>query len=519
MQELQDNTNLDDVGGQRDESLSRDLLARLHELEMDIGSCETREKLLYWQCVVASNDEAWDRYHEASRACRRLYDEPKTHNLVEEAERNVAQDDVNPLDLRRIEVLKRDLRINRIWEATESRERAHRWAEVVKDAFLLFNPSNPSSRPNSPHAPAKPKSAKGQWEEHALRLRSMVEYRNNAARRLYGSDYYSFMAELHDYNLDQLFDVVEATERVARALLTKHQPQSSEKLWQQWEDCDSQSVVDMVSTYFDSIGLRMHGVIKRSDLLPRPGKDEETVLLDVDRWGDVRIKSSILPTKSSIQTLLACLGRAAYRVNVRPHLPYLLRTVAHPAAEIAAERLFSSLIWDLEWLEEWMGFDQAAMMHDIKEKLRLDRIHTIVSRVLRDVGIAKFERGLYLEPEKSVKDLWNETIGATWPSEDGGNMHESVPEEALNELIDELVCFPLESQHSLLGEVLAWQLRAFIGEELGEGALITSPAAGYVLIDHWFCHGKTYRWDQLVERVFDGQLQPEAMVRGLKGAL
>ncbi|MCA1731856.1 MAG: peptidase M3A and M3B thimet/oligopeptidase F, partial [Actinobacteria bacterium] len=82
---------------------------------------------------------------------------------------------------------------------------------------------------------------------------------------------------------------------------------------------------------YDNLGLEVRGVLAKSDLYERVGKDQHAFCLRVGRSYpyDLRVLANIRPDSYWMNTMLHEFGHAVYDKYINPSLPYLLRTVAH----------------------------------------------------------------------------------------------------------------------------------------------------------------------------------------------
>ncbi len=95
---------------------------------------------------------------------------------------------------------------------------------------------------------------------------------------------------------------------------------------------DAVAQVDALATaraYFAALGHDVDAILARSDLEPRPGKDQHAFQITVVRGSDIRTLCNLEPTLRWLETLLHELGHAIYDDSVDKSLPWLLRTHSH----------------------------------------------------------------------------------------------------------------------------------------------------------------------------------------------
>jgi peptidyl-dipeptidase A len=82
------------------------------------------------------------------------------------------------------------------------------------------------------------------------------------------------------------------------------------------------------ATYSD-LDMDVGSILARSDLYPRPGKNQHAFCIHIDREGDVRTLNNLQPNHRWAETLLHELGHGVYDKYVDPALPWLLCAPAH----------------------------------------------------------------------------------------------------------------------------------------------------------------------------------------------
>ena len=111
---------------------------------------------------------------------------------------------------------------------------------------------------------------------------------------------------------------------------------------------------------FDGLGLDVRGVISRSDLYEREGKNQHAFCLRVGREYpyDVRVLANVRPDAYWMDTMLHEFGHAVYDRHVNPRLPYLLRTFAHVNTTEAIALMMGALVDDPGWLRSVAGAER-----------------------------------------------------------------------------------------------------------------------------------------------------------------
>lgn len=334
--------------------------------------------------------------------------------------------------------------------------------------------------------------------EAAPLLLRLIEARNAGARSAGFPDYYSLALTASELREEVVFSLLDALEAGLGTMRGEtggsHDPVLA-----------GRDPVALVAGYFDAIGLRVDKVIAQSVLSPRPGEDREAFCLDVDASGDVRVYCHAAPTERGVRALLHHLGRAVYHLNIAKEFPYLLRRPAHDFTAEAAGLLFEAMLYDEHWHEEWGG----ASDQEDGERLRAAKARKSAqdASLLRwRLASVHLERALYREPVADWDGLWRRLLERF--------LGKPQAEKASHWAADAgFVRAPATGPSRVLAMVAAAQLHRMVEEELGEGAMAASPAAGYLLIDRWFAHGARFPWEELVRLAFGRPLDAGVLAR------
>ncbi len=249
-------------------------------------------------------------------------------------------------------------------------------------------------------------------------------------------------------------------------------------------------LVALTRTTYAGIGLDIDPILVRSDLLPRGGKSQHAFCIDVDREGDVRVLCNNVPGARWAETMLHEFGHAVYDTGVDADLPWSIRTM-HPLTTEGIAMLFGRLPLDPEWLELIAGVphDTVTAAAPALAHRRLTMLLVFARWVL---VMTHFERSLYADPDADLDRLWWDLVerfqGLTRP--DGRD----APDWAAK---IHIALAPVYYQNYLLGEMVASQLQATLGDRFG--GIVGRPDAGRFLADAVFRPGWSVRWDELIE--------------------
>ena len=512
----------------------------LPEAEARLAALERAANLAWWAMSCDATDEA----SAAAEAASAAYE----HALADPAmARAAVAVDATPIEARRAEVLRlltagrqrpaelidRIVGLETRVMAAHSRYRAEvdgRELDAAAVDRILQESVDLAERR------AVWTSARGVGAVVEADLRELARLRNEAARALGYRDHYAMalaLDELDEARLYGLLDELEAAlapawaaeraaieaQRRAALALDRGAP------LQPWHMVDvfgqeAPSVgpdpldaaiadVDAIAAatrYFADLGHDVAGVLERSDLLPRPGKDQHAFMMHVDRGGDVRVLMNLAPTVRWLETTLHELGHAIYELSLDPDLPWLLRDPAHILATEAMAMLHGRRARDAAFLARYAGVAPAAA-DDPANAATLRRGLLVLAAWVQ--VMARFERALYADPDGDLDAVWWELVerhqGIPRPSE-------PVPAAWASKI--HLAVAPCYYHNYLLGEILASQVEEWCERETGAASPAEDPGrVGPLIAERLLRPGASLRWDRLVERATGAPLGIDAFVR------
>jgi peptidyl-dipeptidase A len=369
----------------------------------------------------------------------------------------------------------------------------------------------------------------------APELIELVRVRNEAARGLGFTNYYSMMLELDELEENELFDLIDRVVEGSQEPFELYKRDLDEKLaerfgvdipdlrpwhyadpWFQtpprtdlsldpwFEGC---TIEHLVAPYFDGIGFDVRPVLARSDLYEREGKCQHAFCTDIDRRGDVRVLCNLRANEFWAGVLLHELGHAVYDEQIDQELPYFVRTQAHYFVTEASAMLFGRLTRSPAWLVRYVGMpeDEArAAETAIADGHRARLLH-----VARAVPLfSHMERALYQDPEQDLNTLWWDLVERfqllTRPDDrDGPDWAAKIHFSAA----------PVYFQNYLLGEMTASQLQAWLLDSLGDGRearerYVQSPEVGELLSERLYRLGRSVDWRGAIANATGGPLDP-----------
>jgi peptidyl-dipeptidase A len=267
-----------------------------------------------------------------------------------------------------------------------------------------------------------------------------------------------------------------------------------------------QDVVGLSRRTFEGLDLEVESILARSDLFPRPGKNQHAFCIDVDRQGDVRVLANVTDNQSWTDTMLHELGHGVYDLGFDEALPWLLRDT-HLVTTEASALLFGALAGEREWLERILGIDPGEA-RELESRLRAARAAELLVFTRWVLVMTGFERVLYSDPEADLDAAWWQLASRhqllTPP--DGRR----APDWAAK---IHIAVAPVYYHTYLYGAIVAVQLRDALAA--AAGGIVDRPDAGAMLRRKLYGPGASVRWDLLVEQASGSPLSVDSLAREL----
>ncbi len=263
---------------------------------------------------------------------------------------------------------------------------------------------------------------------------------------------------------------------------------------------------------YDNMGLEVRGVLARSDLYERPGKDQHAFCLRVGRSYpyDVRVLANVRRDSYWMDTLLHEFGHAVYDKNINPSLPYLLRTIAHINSTEAIALMMGGLADDPGWLRSVAGVPEEELKVIRERLLRISQADRLVFTRWALV-MYRFEKALYENPDrKDLNDLW-------WVLVERLQLVERPPGRDEPDWAAKLhvALAPVYYHNYVLGYLTAAQLRHHLEKDVVGGPFFESELAGRYLQEAIFSQGARDDWENTVLRATGERLDPDYFVKSL----
>ena len=273
---------------------------------------------------------------------------------------------------------------------------------------------------------------------------------------------------------------------------------------------ETQDPVPLALAACDSVGLDVRGILERSDLWPRPGKNQHAFCTTVAPDGaDVRVLCNLTKSHRWTSVLLHELGHAVAAEYADRTLPQ--RLVLWPNGIIAEteSQTIERMASDAAWLRDVVGVPAAeadALAGALREQQRLAQL--IMTRWC--LVMTHFERAYHADPDGDLRTLW-------WDLVERFQMVRRPEGRDAPDWASKIHLANFHSYYSyILGELAVSQLHASLVREVG--GLYGKSEAGPFLRDRLFRLGSRYDWERTAELATGRRLGADAYVEEWFGA-
>ena len=519
--------------------MTGDALPVLDDAEARLAPLLLEANSAWWESQVAATDQNAERRMRAELAWSDALADRELFSAVARARESSRDGDRRRLELLHNLMLRQQLpdalraRIVELESSVDLRFSRHRGVvrgSEVDDTEIkrILRRSDDVTEREEAWAASKTVGA-----EVADDVRELARLRNEAARALGQRDWFALSLATDELDEGRLVQTLGAADQATAAPFARWKARLDETLagrfgcsvsdLRPWHYADpffqeappdgavdldplfeGHDVVALARRTMSGIGFDADGILERSDLFPRDGKNQHAFCIDVDRRGDVRILANVVPTHDSMDTMLHELGHGVYDLGLRDDLPWVLRST-HLVATEASALLFGALAWRRDWLETVLGLS-ATEGAALEARLRAARAVELLVFTRWVLVMNTFERALYADPDADLDTLWWELVsryqGVTPPA----GRH--APDWAAK---IHIAVSPVYYHTYLYGAIVALQLAAALDAQAG--GIVDRPQAGALLRAKLFEPGESVRWDRLVEQASGSPLTVESLAR------
>lgn len=494
--------------------------------------------IAWWESNVEATDENARRRADAGLAYSDALADRELYGAIEAARGNGGSSDhARLLELLSSTMLPHQIstslreRIVELEASVETRFSRHRGVVAGKEVDdneikrILRESDDPRERCEAWEA------SKTVGQEVADDVRELARMRNEAARSLGYRNWFALSLTTDEMDENKLLETLAAADRATADPFSRWKSALDARLAERfgcavselrpWHYADpffqepppegavdldplfkGKDIVGLARRTFEGLGFEVEGILDRSDLYPRPGKNQHAFCIDIDRGGDVRILANVIDNQSWTNTMLHELGHGVYDLGFDDDLSWVLRET-HLVTTEASALLFGALAGDREWLERILEIDESEA-EELGGRLRAARAAELLVFTRWVLVMNAFERALYADPEGDLNTVWWELVARyqllTPP--DG----RSAPDWAAK---IHIAVAPVYYHTYLYGEIVAAQIKDAVRKTAG--GLVDRPAAGTLLVQKLFAPGASVRWDRLVEQASGRKLTVESL--------
>ncbi len=523
----------------------KDALSLARTAEERFQPLTLASNIAWWDSNVDATDENARRRADAELAYSDALADRELFNAIDSARGNGAESGhARPLELLLSAMLPHQIssslraRIVELETSVETRFSRHRG--VIAGEEVDDNEIKQILRESEDSAERREawEASKTVGHEVADDVRELARMRNEAARSLGYRDWFALSLTTDEMDEEKLLETLAAADRATAEPFARWKSALDVRLAERfgcgvselrpWHYADpffqepppegavdldplfkGKNVVALARRTFEGIGFEVEGILNRSDLYPRPGKNQHAFCIDIDRGGDVRVLANVIDNQSWTDTMLHELGHGVYDLGFDEDLSWVLRKT-HLVTTEASALLFGALAGDREWLERILELD-AGEAEELASRLRAARAAELLVFTRWVLVMNAFERALYAEPERDLNGVWWELVARyqllTPP--DG----RSAPDWAAK---IHVAVAPVYYHTYLYGAIVASQIKDALRS--AAGGLVDRPEAGRMLRQKLYAPGASIRWDRLVEQAAGSPLSVDALAREVAAA-
>jgi peptidyl-dipeptidase A len=414
----------------------------IDEINLRAAALEKAFNLAEWEAAVNATPEATLRTQKSQEAMLRYWSDPARFERIKALR---ASPPADPLLARQIELIY--LQAARSQQDERTIERVAEGEAQVHQIFSNFRgkigdrrlsdneiDSILSKSRDSDEVRQTWEASKQIGAELAGLLRRLAHLRNAAARISGFRDYFQRALELDELDEPQLLALFDSLDQATQApyralkdqidhlqasrfgiaisdLLPWHfadrffqRPPAITEIDMDGLFSQADPVTLALATY-DGLGMDVRDVLDRSDLYPRPAKNQHAFCTDIDRSGDVRTLNNLDLNLRWNETLHHELGHAVYFKYIDPNLPWLLRAPSHTLTTEAIAQLMGGVLSDDEWLKAVLGIDASEAARVSAAANELERAKNLIF-IRWSLVMTQFERRFYADPDGDLDDLW-----------------------------------------------------------------------------------------------------------------
>jgi len=506
----------------------------LEEQNKEINELQKKSNTLYFDAIVSGKDELYEKYEKSALKIEGFFHNKENFEKI----KKFMKEGIENLLIKRqlillhksylgsqgnIDLLKKILEMS-----TKVEKNFNTYRAEVNGGKLTDNEIKEVLKKEKDSEKLKQvwEASKKQGKIVEKEVLEIIKLRNELAKSLGYENYFKMSLELNEQKEEEInnifLDLEEKTnkpfEEIKKEMdkviskkcgidISKLKPWHYQDLFFQegpeiydidFDEFYKEDIIEKAIRFYDSIGFDVRGILEKSDLYEKPRKYQHACCINIDNNGDVRTVQSVKNRESWMDTILHELGHGIYEKNFDSNLPFLLRGNAHIFVTEAIALLFGRNSKNSNFIKRFCKNIDETKLEKISElgekKLRIKEI--VFSRWCQ--VMYNFEKELYKNPEQDLNKLWWELVKRYQRL----NFSRDSPDWASK---IHLVDAPVYYHNYLLGELLASQLQSYIVKNILKQRDVKNPnynkkEIGGFLKKKLFKKGKTYRWDELIQK-------------------
>jgi len=513
----------------------------LKEQNEKIAVLYKKIQLAYWGAILSGDEEKYKKYELAALEMEKFFNNKENFEKVKEFQKQKIENEVikRELDILYLSYLGSQGGLQLIQEivkkSAEIEKKFNTYRAKINNKEYTDNDIREILRNETDSEKLKQAWEAGKQigkvaEKEVLEI---IKLRNKLAKQLGFNNYYGLKIELSEQSKEELIklfkELENSTDKPFKKLkqeidsfLAKRYKIKPEEM-KPWHYHDrffqegpeiykvkldnfyKKDVIEKAKKYYDSVGIDVSDVLKKSDLYEKKGKYQHACCMDMNRENDVRIVQNTRNDEHWMGTTLHELGHAIYNKHLDFSLPFILRSEAHTFTTEAIALLFDRKSRNAEFIKHY-GDEKPAeeLFEDIKKMLELEELVFIRWALV----MFYFEQELYENPEQNLNKLW-------WSLVKKFQLIDFSRDEPDWASKIHLVSAPVYYHNYVLGKLLASQLHNHIINLLKlnkETDYSGKKQVGEFLIKNVFKPSARYKWDKMIKRALGEELTAKYFV-------